>query len=398
MDGNGSDSSASGEEPAELPGQSDKQSGESRQTNQLEWQSRSTHKKPADPIRRKPVENRPSVRTSTCFNPSSPDAVAQDGQLSPPPILNNTTLTPSSPISNPTMFQSLAMMPTASTRLSATLFPISYPASSVSNNYALPYASRIYSRPVGSFSSPIVASGSSRVQEPEVIDPVDKALALLVQDMGFSEIDAKRALARCDTGFGMDVQKAIEMLASEMEEANNKIQEGEMTTIPSENSQNPGYCHGCGRGQKHGSDGSHHPEHSRDGRKRDRTSVGPGLDLDNLEEEELEMFDRLAPLLNSSSKSRGHSSQVSSSSPSPSRQTSMVARSMSKSKAYSILGIDGKSQSENLKSSPSKRVSRLMSMGLSSGSLRRNSAGPILGGSLMKRNVSTRGAAVTTSK
>jgi hypothetical protein len=114
-----------------------------------------------------------------------------------------------SPIRNSVVLQSLGMTPTASTRLGATLFPMDYPPTSP----RIPVLSPASSIPVAQ--SPPCRPAPRHEDLPAVVDPVDKAMKLLTQDMGFSAAEASRALAKCDTGFGIDVQKAIEMLAYE---------------------------------------------------------------------------------------------------------------------------------------------------------------------------------------
>jgi len=50
---------------------------------------------------------------------------------------------------------------------------------------------------------------------PPVIDPVDKAMKLLVEDMGFDISAAKKALLACDDGEKLDVERAIAVLTSD---------------------------------------------------------------------------------------------------------------------------------------------------------------------------------------
>ena len=49
----------------------------------------------------------------------------------------------------------------------------------------------------------------------QIVDPLDKAMALLVKEMGFPPAAAKSALASCDNGMCLDVEKAIAMLLSD---------------------------------------------------------------------------------------------------------------------------------------------------------------------------------------
>jgi len=102
---------------------------------------------------------------------------------------------PASPTVDPTAFYSLGMTPTASAKLGATLFPMDYARSSP----------RVPFRPQERSAAP----------NAEVVDPVDKAMALLVNELGFREASARKALAMCDTGSGIDVPKAIELLVVE---------------------------------------------------------------------------------------------------------------------------------------------------------------------------------------
>lgn len=106
-----------------------------------------------------------------------------------------------SPSTNPTAFSPLVMTKNASTRLGATLFPMQN--RDQSQRYSIPVAPTQH-RPA----SPEPVSGI------DVIDPADRAVALLVYDMGFSEHEAKRALALSDSGSGINVEAAIEMLSA----------------------------------------------------------------------------------------------------------------------------------------------------------------------------------------
>lgn len=102
-------------------------------------------------------------------------------------------LFPASPTADPTVFYTLGMTSTASTKLGATLFPM---------DYASP-APRV----------PFRAPEQSAASDPAVVDPVDKAMAVLVREFGFGESRARKALAMCDTGSGIDLRKAIELLS-----------------------------------------------------------------------------------------------------------------------------------------------------------------------------------------
>ncbi|KAL2429040.1 hypothetical protein ABEF95_012381 [Exophiala dermatitidis] len=108
-----------------------------------------------------------------------------------------------SPTADPTQFYTLNMASTVSTKLGATLFPV---------DYASP-APRV----------PFPAPERAAATVTEVIDPVDKAMALLVHELGFDETRSRRALAMCDTGSGIDLQKAIELLEIDSKDSSQKF-------------------------------------------------------------------------------------------------------------------------------------------------------------------------------
>ncbi|KAL2414772.1 hypothetical protein ABEF95_012216 [Exophiala dermatitidis] len=108
-----------------------------------------------------------------------------------------------SPTADPTQFYTLNLASTVSTKLGATLFPV---------DYASP-APRV----------PFPAPERAAATITEVIDPVDKAMALLVHELGFDETRARRALAMCDTGSGIDLQKAIELLEIDSKDSSQKF-------------------------------------------------------------------------------------------------------------------------------------------------------------------------------
>jgi hypothetical protein len=56
----------------------------------------------------------------------------------------------------------------------------------------------------------------------EVVDPVDKAMNLLVRELGFAETRARKALAMCDTGSGIDLQKAIDLLTVDSKDSKHR--------------------------------------------------------------------------------------------------------------------------------------------------------------------------------
>jgi hypothetical protein len=100
---------------------------------------------------------------------------------------------PASPTADPSFYHTLTLTQATSARLGATLFPVSY----VTATPKIPFPRQAARQPL-----PV-----------DVVDPIDKALRLLVQEMGFPEANAKRALAMTDTGSGIDVNRAIEMLS-----------------------------------------------------------------------------------------------------------------------------------------------------------------------------------------
>lgn len=111
---------------------------------------------------------------------------------------------PTSATADVATYQSLAITSTVSARLGATLFPVSY-------------GTRKPLQP----SLPLVQSPLA-MHTPQIVDPVDKALAFLVNELGAGEANAKRALAMSDTGSGVDVQKACEILAARTRISDNK--------------------------------------------------------------------------------------------------------------------------------------------------------------------------------
>lgn len=100
---------------------------------------------------------------------------------------------PTSPSADPSVFYGLAATPAVSAKLGATLFPM---------HYVLP-------GPKVPFQQPERAATTNF----EVIDPVDKAMDVLVKELGFEETRARKALAMCDSGSGIDLEKAVELLA-----------------------------------------------------------------------------------------------------------------------------------------------------------------------------------------
>ena len=124
------------------------------------------------------------------------------------------TLFPASPTTDPTIYHSLnltAPANTASLKLGATLFPMEYsPVTPRVHSLASPLPPRRAPPPPPSRAPPPPPTAG-----PGVKDPIDKALELLVLELGFREANAKRALAMCDSGSGIDVERAIDLLMFE---------------------------------------------------------------------------------------------------------------------------------------------------------------------------------------
>ncbi|RMZ91964.1 hypothetical protein DV736_g780, partial [Chaetothyriales sp. CBS 134916] len=111
------------------------------------------------------------------------------------PLNRSSSFFPATASNDPTLFHTLtATTTTASAKLGATLFPVNYP----NQTLRMPL-------PAG----PPMRPGQSTLG---VVDPVDQHLSLLVHQLGFDETSAKRALAKSDTGSGIDVRQAIELL------------------------------------------------------------------------------------------------------------------------------------------------------------------------------------------
>ena len=68
--------------------------------------------------------------------------------------------------------------------------------------------------------------------DPQVPDPVDRTIRMMVQDMGFTEADAKWALKFTDTGEGIDVDAAVSLLYRERKMAQ-RAQRSPVRTKPS---------------------------------------------------------------------------------------------------------------------------------------------------------------------
>ncbi|KAK5191081.1 hypothetical protein LTR92_008800 [Exophiala xenobiotica] len=110
---------------------------------------------------------------------------------------------PATPTADPSAFYALGMTPTASAKLGATLFPMEY----------VSRAPRV----------PFLAVGQPAAPTPGVVDPVDRAMTVLVHELGFNEVRAGKALAMCDTGSGIDLEKAIELLTVDAKDSKDEV-------------------------------------------------------------------------------------------------------------------------------------------------------------------------------
>lgn len=107
-----------------------------------------------------------------------------------------------SPSTNPGVYSPLVLTKNVSTKLGPTLFPMQN--RDQSHRLSVPSAPAGHER-----------NQSDDRSTADVIDPTDQAVALMVQQMGFSEAEAKRALAMSDTGSGINVERAVELLAAD---------------------------------------------------------------------------------------------------------------------------------------------------------------------------------------
>ena len=224
------------------------------------------------------------------------------------------SLLPTSPTADPTVYYSLSTTATASAKLGATLFPI---------DYASP-APRV----------PFLAAERSSAPVSEVVDPVDKAMNLLVRELGFAETRARKALAMCDTGSGIDLQKAIKLLTIDSKDKKETLATpvelptpgGVMGQSRPRNLQLPkAYCDGhC----KRTSTLTHSRNHSAGtaGTTND-LSVSPISALG-----ESEWDDTISPLTNT---------------PVTASRRSTLTRGASKAKAWKVLGLDGPPKRKN---------------------------------------------------
>lgn len=62
---------------------------------------------------------------------------------------------------------------------------------------------------------PQLIAGPPHPPPPQVLDPADRAIRTIVQELGFEEGDAKWALKITDTGEGIDVDSAVDLLYKE---------------------------------------------------------------------------------------------------------------------------------------------------------------------------------------
>ena len=221
-------------------------------------------------------------------------------------------LLPTSPTADPTVYHSLTMTSTASAKLGATLFPM---------DYASP-APRV----------PFPASKRATARVSQVIDPVDKAMTFLVHEMGFGETRARKALALCDTGSGIDLQKAVELLTVDSKDEKQQALPVELPTPgelitpnwPRKQQTVKAYCDGhC----KRTSTISHSRNHSGTTGTFTDVSDSPVSVLD-----EAEWQDTISPLTGTalSTSRRG-----------------TLNRGSSKAKAWKVLGMDGAPKRKN---------------------------------------------------
>lgn len=163
-----------------------------------------SHAVPGLPKSSRDNNRRASLRVETALKPLPPMPAS-----APPPIprgigeimpdcdprseVNDMSTPVLSPTTNPSVFSPLSMTANSSVRLGPTLFPITRQGADD------------------------IHQGSSDAETREdlrVEDPSDKALRVLTQDMGFPSVDAKKALAMSDSGSGLDLQQAIDILTS----------------------------------------------------------------------------------------------------------------------------------------------------------------------------------------
>ena len=123
-------------------------------------------------------------------------------RLSPMSPSSRRRMSCSSPTISADMFQTLALQPRASTQIGSTLFP-----SSTQQVPTKPAGQNLDTHPAHRH---VVSSPA--VTHRFVLDPIDKAMTLLVNGMGFAPAQARQALAQCETGVGLDVDHAVALL------------------------------------------------------------------------------------------------------------------------------------------------------------------------------------------
>ena len=222
---------------------------------------------------------------------------------------------PTSPTADPTVYYSLSTTATASTKLGATLFTMDY--ASPASRVPFPVAERT-SAPVS-----------------EVVDPIDKAMNLLVRELGFAETRARKALAMCDTGSGIDLQKAIELLTIDSKHARQTMAMPVELPTPGSHGSSSGkrmlqprraYCD---RDCKRTMTVSH---------SRNQSSVTTGTATDVSISpisvvDDAEWHDTVSPLALT---------------PTPTSKKRMLNRASSKTKAWKMLGLDSAPRRKNL--------------------------------------------------
>ena len=98
----------------------------------------------------------------------------------------------------------------------------------------------------GSAPAPVPAPVVAPVQTPQVqtqiLDPVDRALAMMVGQLGFNEKDAKWALKITDTGEGIDTHAAVSLLVREGQNKAHASNQGSLlSSVISEEPVNSGW-------------------------------------------------------------------------------------------------------------------------------------------------------------
>ncbi|KAK4936040.1 hypothetical protein LTR10_022990 [Elasticomyces elasticus] len=267
------------------------------------------------------------IDTSTMRRPISVNALADarfEGRPDCDPASNvfspRSEMFPASATADPNMFYALGMTSKASTKLGATLFPI---------DYANP-GPRV----------PFPAAEASAAPKSEVVDPVDKAMAYLVHEMGFAEVRARKALAMCDTGAGINLEKAIELLAVDSKDSKNFSTPVELPT-PSIQFPAPSVPPSPAKLRKQPKDfcDGHCPRTSTSmhSRKRSTGTTGTSTDVEISPvsaTDEAEWQDTISPLVTPK--------------PLASRSGTKLSRGSSKgAKAWKVLGIDNTPKRKN---------------------------------------------------